>query len=178
MATRYAIQTEDDLCGMPDDGQRYELIEGEIVVSPSPGRSHQKVVGRLHVRLQTFVEADQLGEVLLAPFDVKLAENTIVQPDILFVSSSRSEALTEQRMVGAPDLVVEVMSPSTRVRDEGVKMAVYGALSGNSPRRLHRCLGCSARAGNRPDRAVSGHRLAHSSPERFTHARGPDGGRG
>lgn len=127
MATRLVIQTEDDLREMPDDGQRYELFEGEIVVSPSPGRAHQKVVGRLHVRLQTFVETNHLGEVLRAPFDVKLAEHTIVQPDILFVSTSRSEALTEQRVAGGPDLVVEEASPSTRVRDEGVKMAVYAA---------------------------------------------------
>jgi len=119
--------TEDDLRKMPDDGRRYELIEGVIVVSPSPGLAHQKLVLRLIILLETFVQANRLGQLMIAPFDVKLGEITIVQPDILVVSAARGEILTEKGVVGAPDLVVEVASPSTRERDEGEKLAAYAA---------------------------------------------------
>lgn len=119
--------TYDDLQKMPDDGRRYELIGGEIVVSPSPGLAHQELVLRLTLLLHGFVDPGKLGRVILAPFDVRLSEGDVVQPDILFVSAARLEILRENHTLGAPDLVVEVASPSARSRDDGEKLALYAA---------------------------------------------------
>ncbi len=126
MATALHAFTYEDLEKMPDDGRRYELIGGMIVVSPSPSRVHQALVWRLALLLQTFVQAGKLGEVILAPFDVRFL-GAGVQPDILYVSNARLDILRENHAVGAPDLVVEVLSSSTRERDEGDKLALYAA---------------------------------------------------
>lgn len=127
MATAPTIQTFDDLERMPDDGRRYELIDGVIIVSPSPSQAHQEVVWRLALPLQTFVRAGKLGRVYLAPFEIRLLGHQAVQPDILFVSNERLGILRENHAVGAPDLVVEVLSPSTRTFDEGRKLESYAA---------------------------------------------------
>ena len=119
--------TLEDLEKMPDDGQRYELIGGVIVVSPSPSYAHQELVLRLVLLLDAFVRAGRLGRVILAPFDVRLSEHNVVQPDILFVSNARLGILRENHTVGAPDRVVEIASPSTQSRDEGEKLALYAA---------------------------------------------------
>jgi len=111
---------------MPDDGRRYELIDGEIVVSPSPSLAHQELVLLLVVLLDRFVRAGKLGRVILAPFDVHLGPNTL-QPGILYVSTARFGILRVNHVQGGPDLVVEVASPSTQARDEGVKHRLYAA---------------------------------------------------
>lgn len=127
MAIAPTSLTYDDLQKMPDDGRRYELIGGEIVVSPSPSLAHQELVWHLALLLQTFVRAGKLGRVILAPFDVRLSDTDVVQPDILFVSTGRLDILRENDIQGAPDLVVEVASPSTQARDDGEKLALYAA---------------------------------------------------
>ena len=103
---------EDDLAGMPDDGHRYELINGVLLVSPSPGLAHQRCVGNVFVALHG---ARQAGyEVLVAPFDVRLSRVTVVVPDVLV---ARSADLTPARLKTAPVLAVEVGSPSTALID-------------------------------------------------------------
>ena len=124
MATALHAFTYEDLEKMPDDGRRYELIGGMIVVSPAPSRVHQELVWRLALLLRTFVQAQKLGEVILAPFDVRFL-GAGVQPDILYVSNARLDILRENHAAEAPDLIVEVLSPSTRERDEGDKLTLY-----------------------------------------------------
>ena len=120
--------TYQDFEQIPEDGQRHEILDGVHVVSPSPNALHQIVFGAAFVKLYVFVMEHGLGRVLSAPFDVVLSEHDIVEPDILFISSSRAEILTESHVQGAPDLVVEILSPSTRRRDLGKKLVRYDEL--------------------------------------------------
>ena len=107
------------------DGVRYQLIDGELILAPSPTSRHQFVSVRLTVALFQFVEQHGAGVVLQAPLDVILAEHEVFQPDILFVSNDRREIMTPANIQGAPDLVVEILSPSTRRNDRGHKLDVY-----------------------------------------------------
>ncbi len=120
--TRYTykdyLKTSDDI--------RYELIEGELLVmEPAPTTSHQRVLIHLAVLLAPLVEEHRLGEILIAPTDVYLSDTNVLQPDLLFVSAARASIITERDVHGAPDLVVEIASPSTRRRDRGIKMDLY-----------------------------------------------------
>jgi Uma2 family endonuclease len=118
--------TYEDYRQLPDDGKRYEVLDGELVVSAAPNRRHQQLSKRLQYELYRHVEIDhQLGEVYDAPFDVILADDTIVEPDLIFVSQERKDLFSERGLDGAPDLVVEILSPSTRSRDRGAKRAIY-----------------------------------------------------
>lgn len=119
--------TYDDLRNTPeDDGQRHEVLDGELVVSPSPNRRHQQLSKRLQHALYSHVELEHhLGEVYDAPFDVILAPDNVVVPDLIFVSTARQALFSDRGLEGAPDLVVEILSPSTRARDVGVKRRIY-----------------------------------------------------
>jgi Uma2 family endonuclease len=108
--------TREDLERMPDSGHRYELIDGVLIVSPAPGRFHQRAVLRLGRLLEDACTPD--FEVLIAPFAVGLAEDTELQPDVLV---ARREELTDRDLPVAPVLAVEVLSPSTRMFDLHVK---------------------------------------------------------
>ncbi|WP_342778530.1 Uma2 family endonuclease [Aeromicrobium piscarium] len=101
--------TRDDLDAMPDDGHRYELLDGVLVVSPAPRYVHQLAVGELHLLLHAAVPED--AQVLFAPFDVVLAADTVLQPDLLVAPR---DAFTERDLPTAPLLAIEVLSPSTR----------------------------------------------------------------
>jgi Uma2 family endonuclease len=107
------------------DDKRYELVEGELFLVPAPNLRHQTILGKLWTSLHTHAEANHLGKVCLAPCDVVLCEITVVQPDLLFVSSERRGILTDANVQGAPDLVVEILSPSTGERDLGIKRNLY-----------------------------------------------------
>lgn len=111
-----------------DDGNRYELIEGELVLTPSPGTRHQLLVGRLFKIFDHHVQKTGSGKVFFAPLDVVLDEpvkkNTF-QPDVIFISNDRLDIIEETRINGAPDLVVEVLSPATIRRDRGKKSRRY-----------------------------------------------------
>ncbi len=113
-----------DYCLTPDD-ERYELLDGELVLSPSPNRSHQRIDAKLGWRLAQFVEEMDLGEVFSAPFDVVLSDTNVVQPDLLFVTNEHTYIITPDNVQGAPDLVVEILSPSTAERDRRFKRALY-----------------------------------------------------
>lgn len=108
-----------------DDERRYELIEGELVLTPSPGFFHQYVAANTEAILRAYVEKNGLGVVIIAPFDVVLAEDVVLQPDVLFLSRERFHLLTEECLKGAPDLVVEVLSPSSGRRDRLKKSRLY-----------------------------------------------------
>ncbi len=117
--------TYDDYCLLPNDGKRYEIIEGELFVTPSPQSLHQRVVTRLTSFLFAFVEDKKLGEVFVSPFDVVFSRFDVVEPDILFISKARSSVLTAKNVQGAPDLVVEVISESTAGVDRSTKLKLY-----------------------------------------------------
>ena len=118
--------TYDDFCLLPDDGKRREIIEGALYVTPSPLTPHQRVAMRLSIRLGSFVESHQLGELFAAPFDVVFSEYDVVEPDLLFISTARANLLTHKNVQGAPDLVVEILSESTARVDRSIKLKLYG----------------------------------------------------
>ena len=118
-------QTYKDYCATPDD-ERYELINGRLMMVPAPNMKHQEILGRLHLGLARFNEEHQLGEVYVAPCDVVLSDTDVVQPDLLFISGAREHIITEQNVRGAPDLVIEILSPSTAEKDLGEKHELYG----------------------------------------------------
>lgn len=113
-----------DYCLTPDD-ERYELVDGELIMVPAPGESHQIVAMELGALLHVFVKARGLGRVFSAPYDVVLSDTDIVQPDLLFVSNERTHIRTPTNIRGAPDLVVEILSPSTASRDWREKRDLY-----------------------------------------------------
>lgn len=115
--------TRADLDEMPDDdGHRYELIDGVLIVTPAPSRSHQRALGNLHILLRSNCPEDL--EVLFAPFDVVISDDTIMQPDLLV---SHRDDFTEKELPRAPMLAVEVLSPSTRRFDLMLKWSRYEA---------------------------------------------------
>ncbi|HVT61366.1 MAG TPA: Uma2 family endonuclease [Thermoanaerobaculia bacterium] len=118
--------TYDDLLRLPDDRMRHELIGGEHHVSPAPSRKHQRVATNVHGLLFIYLREHRLGRVYSAPLDVVFTQSNVVEPDVLYVSREREERqATERNLGGAPDLVVEVLSPSTRRVDEGAKHRLY-----------------------------------------------------
>lgn len=125
MQTTPALLTYDDYCRIPEDGRRYEVIQGTLYMAPAPFYRHQKIIGRLFVLLDQFVQSTNAGEVLIAPFDVLLSEHNVVQPDILFIAKNNLSILTEKNAQGAPDLMIEVLSKSNRRHDEVRKRKLY-----------------------------------------------------
>lgn len=113
-----------DYLKSPDD-ERYELIEGDMLMTPSPVQKHQKISRELTFELLKFVKGDDLGEVYYAPFDVHLDNENVVQPDILFISKERQSIIGEKNIHGAPDLVIEIISESTAYRDFVQKKKLY-----------------------------------------------------
>ena len=109
-------------------GTRYEVIDDELVVTPSPSTRHQLVVAELLYHLFGFAKEHALGTVLPAPFDVLFGEGDYFEPDLVFVAADRRASLTDRGLEGSPALVVEVLSPSTRSRALGVKLERYRRL--------------------------------------------------
>src|SRR5207247_936896 len=104
----------------------YELIDGEVFVAPSPDAEHQRLSVRLSYYLYGYLREQPIGEVFTAPFDVELDEDNVFQPDLLVVLSEHGQRVG-RHVRGAPDLVVEILSPSTAVRDRNVKLTTYAA---------------------------------------------------
>jgi Uma2 family endonuclease len=115
----------EDYLHFPEDGRRHELIEGDHHVTPSPNTRHQRIALTLTRHLAPFVAERDLGQLFFAPFDVVLGPHDIVQPDLLFVGNAHLDRITEAHLRGAPDLVVEIVSESTRGRDEVTKRHLY-----------------------------------------------------
>ena len=117
--------TYTDYVQLPDDGKRYEIIGGELFMTPTPIPLHQRVSRELEFLLLEFVKAHQLGEVYDAPIDVVFNEENVVQPDILFISSENLKIITEKNIQGAPDLIIEILSPATAYNDLVNKKELY-----------------------------------------------------
>ena len=116
--------TYEDYAKTPDD-ERWELIDGELFRMPSPNVAHQITSGRLFLRMTLFVDERNLGIVLDAPMDVVLSDHDTVEPDLLFISNERMGIIATLNIQGAPDLVVEIHSPSTAQRDLTTKRELY-----------------------------------------------------
>lgn len=119
--------TFEDLAALPTDGFRHELIDGEFHLSPAPSYLHQLFVQELERRLSEHVLRHGLGVVFQSPADVKLNDFTGIQPDLFCVRRGRANVLRFPIIDGAPDLVVEVLSPSTRTYDREIKQDAYTA---------------------------------------------------
>lgn len=120
--------TYEDYALIPEDGQGHEIIDGKHYVSPTPYVQHQQISVELCTQLYLFIEEHRLGELLAAPIDVLLSQHDILQPDIIFISNDRASILTEANIQGAPDLVIEILSPITRRLDERLKLERYELL--------------------------------------------------
>ena len=115
--------TYDDYANFPGD-ERYELIDGELILVAAPNEIHQWIQMRLVLLLQHLIHSG-LGRLYCAPFDVVLSDNDVVQPDLLFVFNRRRHIITPANVQGAPDLVIEILSPSTSRLDRTRKRALY-----------------------------------------------------
>ena len=113
-----------DYLTTPED-KRYELLDGELLMTPAPSEAHQRFQAELGYHLITFIKANGLGRIYYSPTDVVLSDIDVVQPDLLFVSNERMHIITPAGVQGAPDLVVEILSPATAERDKGYKRALY-----------------------------------------------------
>jgi Uma2 family endonuclease len=117
--------TYDDFLRFPDDGRRHELIDGENYVTPSPAERHQRVSMDLAVALANYLKKGGTGRVYHAPFDVVLSNHDVVEPDLLVVLNDQADIITPLHVRGAPAIVIEILSPGTRRRDETLKRQLY-----------------------------------------------------
>jgi len=128
MAQRSSIRFKaDDIWDTPDDGNRYEVIDGGLYVSPPPVERHQNALTVLLGYIWRYLQQHRLGKVYIAPLGVVLDDENGLQPDLVYVSNERLGIIVERGIEGAPDLAVEILSPSTRRRDRGIKMRRYAA---------------------------------------------------
>ena len=116
--------TYDDYAKTPED-ERYELIDGELIMVGAPNMEHQSIQVEIGWRVVTFVKDGDLGWVFNPPTDVLLSDHDVVQPDLIFVSREREHVITDANIQGAPDLVVEILSPSSATRDRRDKFDLY-----------------------------------------------------
>jgi Uma2 family endonuclease len=119
--------TGKDFDSFPDDGNRHEILAGEWVTTPAPGWDHQQLLANLSRLLGDWIEAKGLGHLAFAPLAVHLSRSTVVQPDLIFISAARASRIRPDGVHGAPDLVVEVLSPSTAHLDRTRKRDLYAA---------------------------------------------------
>ena len=122
-AVRFTYQ---DYLQLSED-RRYEIVDGDLYMVPAPVPYHQRVSRNLEFILHSYVTDHELGEVFDAPCDLVLSETDIVQPDIFFIATQRLSIITETNIQGAPDLVIEILSPATAHRDKGVKQKLYAS---------------------------------------------------
>ncbi len=116
--------TYEDYLQLPEES-RYEVLEGDLRMVPAPGEVHQRVLSELNQVVRQFIRERQLGRVYFAPMDVVLDVDSVVQPDLLVVMNDRLSIVKPEGVRGAPDLVVEVVSPGTAKRDRGIKRRMY-----------------------------------------------------
>jgi Uma2 family endonuclease len=119
-----SMWTYREYCQVGDE-QRYEIMNGVLCLVPTPSLFHQRISRRLEIQLSLFVEEHDLGEVFDAPIDVVLDEHNTVQPDVVFVSRERSVILQPAGIMGIPDLIIEIISPSSLHRDSYEKKELY-----------------------------------------------------
>jgi Uma2 family endonuclease len=118
--------TYDDLCRMPDDGLRHEIIDGVHYVTPSPNVRHQELARRLVFEIELYLrQRPGAGEVFFAPLDVIFTKWDVVEPDVLVVTADQANILTPDNVQGPPALVIEILSRTTRNRDEHTKRQLF-----------------------------------------------------
>jgi Uma2 family endonuclease len=114
-----------DYAALPDDGKRYEILDGELYVTPAPTPRHQIIAGNLVWILEGHVRSRGIGKVLFAPLDVIFADSSIAQPDVVYLDDARTSLISHRGIEGAPTLLVEVLSPTTTRTDRRIKRALY-----------------------------------------------------
>lgn len=107
------------------EGTRCEVINNTLVMSPSPNDTHQKILGKIFTKLFAVVEERDLGELRMAPYDVHFDEENIFQPDIILISNENTHKIDERGFFGAPDVVIEILSPANKHYDKEEKKNVY-----------------------------------------------------
>jgi Uma2 family endonuclease len=117
--------TRHEYATIPFGAPNYQLIEGDLIMAPSPGSFHQGISGKLHLLLGVFLQTHPLGHVFVAPLDVHLSDINIYQPDLLFIRRENAAIIEEHGIEGAPHLVVEILSKTTEKYDLGIKRSVY-----------------------------------------------------
>lgn len=119
------LLTYKDYQRLPDDGRRYEVLAGELLMSPSPQTLHQRVLLNLGFELHAHVRRRKLGEIFLAPYDVVLTTHDIVSPDLIFVANANRSIVTAKNIRGIPDLLIEIVSPNRPALDTRRKKSTY-----------------------------------------------------
>jgi len=117
--------TYDDYRQLPDDGKRYEIIDGELYRATSPTSNHQRIAGNFFGAFFIYLKSHPIGEIFQTPLEVFFSSTNIAQPDLMFISKSRLDIIKPTQIKGAPDLVIEVLSPTTEKRDRTVKLKMY-----------------------------------------------------
>jgi Uma2 family endonuclease len=119
------VYTYEDYLKLPDDGNRYEILNGELIMTAAPYIPHQRICGKLFIELTNFITKNNIGEVFIAPCDVFFDEKNVYQPDIIFISSENKNIIIEANIKGSPDLLIEIISPSTAYYDLFEKKEIY-----------------------------------------------------
>ncbi len=117
--------TYDDYAALPNDGHRYEIVNGVLVMTPAPTPEHQEIIGEIYSALRTHIKLAGLGRVFMSPIDVDLGPKKVFQPDVVVILNEHLDRVQAKKIIGAPDLVVEVASPSTATFDRLVKYEIY-----------------------------------------------------
>jgi len=117
--------TYDDYRQLPDDGKRYEIIDGELYMATSPTSNHQKNVRNFIFTLTFYLRNHPIGEAIQGPLEVFFSETNLAQPDVMFIGKDRLNIIKPTQIKGAPDLVIEVLSPSTEKRDRTITLEMY-----------------------------------------------------
>ncbi len=124
--TTHRLTYEDlELIPQEREGDRHELIDGELIVSPSPAPVHQIIVKNLTVQLALHIDPRFLGTLMPSPIDVKFSPDNVLIPDLVFIARDRPDAIGDKAVLSAPDLIIEILSPGSRRRDLGAKRALY-----------------------------------------------------
>ncbi|MEW5694303.1 MAG: Uma2 family endonuclease [Candidatus Hydrogenedentota bacterium] len=125
VATEEEKWTYQDYVQFPDNGKRYQIIQGEVYMSPAPVPYHQRIIRKLGKIIDEFITRSNLGEVFYAPCDVVFSDENVVQPDIFFISTAKLSIITDKCIEGVPDLIIEITSPYTQKIDKLLKKRLY-----------------------------------------------------
>lgn len=119
------VLTYEDYVQLPNDGKRYEILGGELSVTPARSTKHQVASANLFKLVSRYTDDNKLGRLLYAPIDLILESTSILQPDLVFIANARQSIITERAIEGVPDLVVEILSPATTRTDRITKAQIY-----------------------------------------------------
>jgi Uma2 family endonuclease len=124
MITKEKIWTYEEYLKIEEEG-RYEILKGQLLMAPAPNRFHQRILGRLFNKISFIIETNKMGQVYLSPIDVVLREDIVLQPDLVIVLKENYSILQDSGIIGIPDIVIEIISPSSVERDIVHKKKIY-----------------------------------------------------